>query len=431
MITSPPDTRFPDDSPNSGVDRALDTARQQFDMAADLLGLNPGIRDVLRSSQRELTVHFPVRMDDGSIRVFEGHRVQHSTTRGPSKGGIRYHPDVDIDDVRALAMLMTWKCAVVGLPFGGAKGGVTCDPKRLSAGELERLTRRYASEISIMIGPEKDIPAPDVNTNAQVMAWIMDTYSMNKGYAVPAVVTGKPIAIGGSEGRAEATGRGCAIVTNEAMRTAGGSVVGARIAIQGWGNVGQSLATILFKQGAIVVATSDSRGGVYRPQGLNPAALDQYKNKEGTLIGFPGADVITNSELLEIDCDILAPCALAAQIHGRNANRIKARLVVEGANGPTTPEADAILAERGIVVLPDILANAGGVTVSYFEWVQALQAFSWDEAEVNSRLERIMVKAYASVLAEAREHDVNLRTGALMLAIGRVAEALQLRGIFP
>ena len=414
-----------------GLDRAFDTAQRQFDMAADRLGMDPGMRQVLRSSQRELTVHFPVRMDDGSVRVFEGHRVQHSTTRGPSKGGIRYHPDVDIDEVRALAMLMSWKCAVVGLPFGGAKGGVTCDPKQLSLGELERLTRRYASEISIMIGPEKDIPAPDVNTNAQVMAWIMDTYSMNRGYAVPAVVTGKPIEIGGSEGRAEATGRGCAIVTNEAMRIAGRSVIGARIAIQGWGNVGQSLAKILAAQGAVVVAASDSRGGVYNRNGMDPSLIDQFKSEHGGIVGLPHSDTITNSELLEIDCDILAPCALSGQIHARNAGNVKASLIVEGANGPTTPEADEILAQRGITVIPDILANAGGVTVSYFEWVQGLQAFSWDEAEVNTRLERIMVKAFAAVLAESQLHEVDLRTAALMLAIRRVAEATRLRGLFP
>ena len=431
MIASTSDASIHTRHTQSDVDKPFDTARHQFDMAADRLGLDQGIRQVLRSSQRELTVHFPVRMDDGSIRVFEGHRIQHSTARGPSKGGIRYHPDVDIDDVRALAMLMTWKCAVVGLPFGGAKGGVTCDPKQLSLGELERLTRRYASEISLMIGPERDIPAPDVNTNAQVMAWIMDTYSMNKGYAVPAVVTGKPIAIGGSQGRAEATGRGCAIVTNEAMRSAGRSVVGARIAIQGWGNVGQSLGTILARQGAILVAVSDSSGGVFRQQGLDPESIDRYKQETGSILGFPQGEAITNAELLEVDCDILAPCALSGQIHARNAGNIKARFIVEGANGPTTPEADSILADRGIVVLPDILANAGGVTVSYFEWVQALQAFSWDETEVNTRLERIMVKAYLSVLAESKTHDVDLRTGALMHAIRQVAEALRLRGFFP
>ncbi|TAK25439.1 MAG: Glu/Leu/Phe/Val dehydrogenase [Chloroflexota bacterium] len=419
-------------SPSSAhTENSFHVAQRQFDIAADRLRLDDGIRDILRNCRRELTVNFPVRMDDGSTRLFQGYRVQHSLHRGPAKGGIRYHPGVDIDDVRALAMWMTWKCAVVGLPFGGAKGGVTCNPRDLSLRELENLTRRFTSEISILIGPDSDIPAPDVNTSAQIMAWMMDTYSMNVGHSVPAVVTGKPIEIGGSEGRAEATGRGCAIATRKAARAVGMPLEGARVAIQGFGNVGAPLAQFLHGDGCRVVALSDSRGGIYRESGLDPRAISRFKEETGSIIGFPGAERITHRELDELDCDILAPCALANEITRENAARVRARIIVEGANGPTTPEADRILADRKILVVPDILANAGGVTVSYFEWVQDLQAFFWDEAEINARLETIMVRAYDAVAREADIHAVDLRTAAHMLAVSRVAAALRLRGIFP
>jgi glutamate dehydrogenase (NAD(P)+) len=406
-------------------------AQRQFDIAADKLHLEDDLRQILRTCKRELTVNFPVRMDDGSIRVFQGYRVQHSLARGPAKGGVRYHPDVDLDEVRALAMWMTWKCAVVGLPYGGAKGGVACDPKRLSARELENLTRRFTSEIQIIIGPDSDIPAPDVNTNSQVMAWMMDTYSMNVGHSVPAVVTGKPLEIGGSEGRAEATGRGCAIATRHAAARVGLPLEGARLAVQGFGNVGQPLAEFLHLDGCRVVALSDSRGAIYRESGLEPAKVARYKQETGSVVGFPGSETLSHQELLEVDCEILAPCALANEITGRNADRIKARVVVEGANGPTTPVADRILADRGVLVAPDILANAGGVTVSYFEWVQDLMAFFWEPQEINAKLEQIMSRAFNAVVAESENNRVDLRTAAHMLAVKRVAAALELRGIFP
>jgi glutamate dehydrogenase (NAD(P)+) len=413
------------------AENAWQSALAQFHTAADQLRLDDGLRAILSSCKRELTVHFPVRMDDGSIAVMRGYRVQHNVARGPAKGGIRYHPDVDLDDVRALAMLMTWKCAVVGLPYGGAKGGVSVDPKQLSARELENLTRRFASEISLLIGPASDIPAPDVNTDARVMAWIMDTYSMNAGHSVPAVVTGKPLEIGGSAGRAEATGRGCAIATREAAARMGMRLDGARVAVQGWGNVGQALAHFLHQAGCRIVAASDSRGGVFHAAGLDPTGLSSFKEETGSVVGFPGTDELSNRDLLEVDCEVLAPCALACQITPANADRIRARLIVEGANGPTTAEADPILRDRGVVVVPDILANAGGVTVSYFEWVQDLQAFFWDEAEIDCRLEQVMVRAYRAVVELADRHGVDLRTAAQMLAVQRVAEATRLRGIFP
>jgi glutamate dehydrogenase (NAD(P)+) len=426
MVTHPPGQ--PAGAP---AENAWHSALTQFHAAADRLRLDDGLRAVLSSCKRELTVHFPVRMDDGSVAVVRGHRVQHNLARGPAKGGIRYHPAVDLDEVRALAMWMTWKCAVVGLPFGGAKGGVTVDPKQRSARELEHLTRRFASEIAILIGPQSDIPAPDVGTDARVMAWIMDTYSMGVGHSVPAVVTGKPLAIGGSEGRAEATGRGCAIATREAAARMGLDLEGARVAIQGWGNVAQPLAQLLRQAGCRIVAASDSRGGVFSSAGLDPAGLGRFKQESGSVVGFPGADALSNRDLLEVDCEVLAPCALASQLTRANAARVRARLVVEGANGPTTPDADAILRERGVVVVPDVLANAGGVTVSYFEWVQDLQALFWGEAEVNARLDQIMVRAHRAVVDLAQAQDVDLRTAAQMLAVQRVAEATRLRGFFP
>jgi glutamate dehydrogenase (NAD(P)+) len=413
------------------VGNAWTTALSQFDRAADQLHLDDGTREVLRACKRELTVNFPVRMDDGSFRVFRGFRVHHSLARGPAKGGIRYHPEVDLDDVRALAMLMTWKCAVVGLPFGGAKGGVACDPKGLSTRELENLTRRFTSEIQVFIGPDYDIPAPDVGTNAQVMAWMMDTYSMNVGHSVPAVVTGKPISVGGTEGRLEATGRGAAFVTRDAANQIGLTLDGARVAIQGWGNVGSNLAVHLRELGCRIVAVSDLGGAIHNPGGIDPANLTRYVEETGSVAGFPSADPLEREALFEVDCEILAPCALSGAITHRNAEKVRAGMVVEGANGPTTPEADAILRDRGIRVVPDILANAGGVTVSYFEWVQDREAFFWDASEINARLEKIMTRAFAAVADQAETYSVDWRTAALMLGIARTAEALKLRGIFP
>lgn len=410
---------------------ALANAQKQFDIAADRLQLDPGLRRILRVPQRELTVTFPVKMDDGRIETFVGHRVHHNITRGPAKGGIRYHPGVTLDDVRALSMWMTWKCATVSIPYGGAKGAVVVDPRALSPGELERLTRRYTSEISILIGPDRDIPAPDVGTNAQVMAWIMDTYSMHSGHTVPAVVTGKPIDIGGSYGRQEATARGLAYVLREAAEALSFPIAGARIAIQGFGNVGGTCARLLEEMGATIVAVSDSKGGVYRRSGLPLAAVAEHKAHSGTVADFPEADRVTNAELLELPCDILVPAALNTQITARNADRIRARIIGEAANGPTTPEADAILYDRGIFVIPDILAGAGGVTVSYFEWVQGLQEFFWTEREVNAQLERVMAGAFHQVLRTAQEQRVHMRTAAYLLAVSKVAESTRIRGIYP
>jgi len=406
-------------------------ALEQFHRAADYLPLKRGIREFLAYPKRELTVNFPVKMDDGSVKIFTGYRVHHSTVLGPSKGGIRYHPDVTLNEVRALAMWMTWKCAVAGLPYGGAKGGVVCDPKKLSANELENLTRRYATEISVLMGPESDIPAPDVGTNPQVMAWIMDTYSMHRGYSVPAVVTGKPISIGGSQGRFEATGRGCMIVAREGAKYLGIPLQEAKVVVQGFGNVGSVAAYLMHDAGAQVVAVSDSRGGIYNPKGINPREILEHKRKTGSVVDFPGADFVTNEELLELPCDILIPSALEGAITGKNAPKIKARLIVEGANGPTTPEADEILKERGVTVIPDILANSGGVIVSYFEWVQDLQSFFWTEEEINNRLERLMVQSFHHVLETAEKYKVDLRTGAMIRAISRVSDALLTRGIYP
>jgi glutamate dehydrogenase (NAD(P)+) len=403
----------------------------QFEDAAQRLGLSQAMRAILSKPKRELTVNFPVRMDNGDVRMFTGYRVQHNINRGPAKGGIRYSPQVSLDEVRALAMWMTWKCAVVGIPFGGAKGGVICDPHQMSHAELERLTRRYATEISILIGPDSDIPAPDMNTNPQVMAWIMDTYSMHKGYSVPAAITGKPLAIGGSEGRLEATARGVQFVTREAMRDRGMKPEETSVVVQGFGNVGSITARLLSEMGCKVVGVSDISGGVYNPAGLDVYKTLRYSREHGGLKGLPGAEAVTNQELLELPCTVLIPAALENQLTRSNAPRIQARMIIEAANGPTTPEADMILNERGIPVVPDILANAGGVTVSYFEWVQDLQRFFWEENEINNRLESIMTRAYRAMCNKAEEQQVSLRLGAYLLAVARVAEATEIRGVYP
>ncbi|MEO7003557.1 MAG: Glu/Leu/Phe/Val dehydrogenase [Ktedonobacterales bacterium] len=403
----------------------------QFDAAADLLSLSPDLRAILRVPKRELSVHFPVRMDDGRVEVFTGYRVQHNINRGPAKGGIRFDANVSLDEVRALAMWMTWKCAVVNIPFGGAKGGVIVDPRKLSRTELERLTRRYATEIAGIIGPESDIPAPDVNTNPQVMAWIMDTYSMHHGYSIPAVVTGKPLSIGGSEGRMEATGRGVFIITREACRALDIPFAGARVVVQGFGNVGSITARLLHEAGCKVVSLSDIYGAVYNERGIDVNFAVRYMQEHGSLKDLPDTQPISSAAALELPCDILIPAALEGQITHSNAGRLQTRLVVEAANGPTTTEADAILHERGIPVIPDILANAGGVTVSYFEWVQDLQHFFWAEGEINQRLEQIMVRSFNAVQAKRDEQNCDYRMGAYLLAVARVAEATQVRGIYP
>ncbi|MEP6774491.1 MAG: Glu/Leu/Phe/Val dehydrogenase [Chloroflexota bacterium] len=406
-------------------------AVQQFMLAADKLNLDEGMKAILSKPKRELTVNFPVRMDDGSFRVFTGYRVQHSLTRGPAKGGIRYHQDVTLDEVRALAMWMTWKCATVGIPYGGGKGGIIVDPKTLSLAENERMTRRFAAEIAPIIGPEVDIPAPDVNTNSQTMAWIMDTISMMRGYPMPGLITGKPLAIEGSLGRNEATARGLQYVVREAVKKTGLSLNGARVAVQGYGNAGAIAARLLSEDGAIVVAVSDSKGGIYNSKGIDPMGALRYKMEHGKLSGFSGSDDISNLDILEVDCDILVPAALESVITERNADKIRAKMIAEAANGPTTPEADRILFEKGILVLPDILANAGGVTVSYFEWAQNIQGYYWAEDEVNQKLERVMKQAFKDVYEIANNSSINMRTGAYMLAISRVAEVTRLRGIFP
>jgi glutamate dehydrogenase (NAD(P)+) len=406
-------------------------AMAQFDRAAEYLDLDDGMRELLKTPKRQLVVSIPVKMDDGRLQVFEGYRVQHNLARGPGKGGIRYHPDVTLDEVKALAMWMTWKCATVNLPYGGAKGGVRVNPKELSQGELERLTRRYATEIAPLIGPDRDIPAPDVYTDAQTMAWIMDTISMFKGHTELGVVTGKPVELGGSLGRQEATARGCQFVIREACRTFGLSLPDATVVVQGFGNAGSNVARFLHEDGARIIALSDSKGGIYNPRGLDPLAALEHKTRTGALQGLPNTEAITNEELLELPCDILVPAALENQITRRNADRIRARLIAEAANGPTTPAADDILFDRGITVIPDILANAGGVSVSYFEWVQNQYGFFWPEDEVRRHLERIMTSAFHAVRAMAERYRVDLRRGAYILAIERVAEATRVRGIFP
>jgi glutamate dehydrogenase (NAD(P)+) len=406
-------------------------AQAQFDHAADQLDLDPGLRKVLRVPKRELTVNFPVTMDDGHVEVFTGYRVQHNLSRGPAKGGIRYHQDVTLDEVRALSMWMTWKCAVVNIPYGGGKGGVIVDPKKLSQRELEGLTRRFATEISPLIGPARDIPAPDVNTNAQTMAWIMDTFSMHHGYTISGVVTGKPIAVGGSLGRNEATARGAVFTLQQASRSRDLPLHGARVAIQGYGNAGSIAADLLAAEGSTIVAVSDSTGGIHNPAGLDPAKVSAWKKEHGTVVGFPGTDEISNEALLEVDCDILVPAALENQITVKNADRIQAKIVAEAANGPTTPEADAILYDRGVFLIPDILCNAGGVTVSYFEWVQDMQSFFWTEQRINESLKAIMARAFEAVHGMGHQHEVDMRTAAYMVAVARVAEATTLRGLYP
>ena len=411
---------------------AYATALSQFDAVADRLHMDDGLRGILRAPRRELTVNLPVHMDNGSVRVFTGYRIQHSLARGPAKGGIRYHPAVDLDEVRALAMWMTWKCAVVNIPYGGAKGGVTVDPNSLSQRELEGLTRRFASEISIIIGPEKDIPGPDVGTNDQIMAWIMDTVSMHQGYSIPGVVTGKPVSIGGTVGRREATGRGVSIVIQEALKARGRPPEGATVVIQGFGNVGTHAAHLLRGMGYVVVGVSDSSGGFANPGGLDVPDILRFKQGGGRLADYPGeGESVSGEEVMGLPCDVLVPAALEGQIHGGNADRVQAWLVAEGANGPTTPEADAVLFDRGVQVVPDVLANAGGVTVSYFEWVQDLQNHFWDRSEVVQNLERVMTTAYGQVAALAAAEKVDMRMAANMLAVQRVAEAITVRGIYP
>jgi len=406
-------------------------ALQQYDAVAERLDIDPGIRELLRHPATALEVAFPVRMDDGSIKVMKGYRVIHSTARGPGKGGIRYHPAVTLDEVKALAMWMTWKCAVVGIPFGGAKGGVVCNPKEMSGGEIERLTRRFTTEISGLIGPYTDIPAPDVYTNAQVMAWIMDTYSTQKGQFVPGVVTGKPIPLGGSLGRNEATARGCVFVIRRAAKHLGMPMDRLRVAIQGYGNAGSVAASLLHADGCKIVAASDSKGGVYCEKGLDPDKVLAHKKLTGSVVGAEGTEPISNADLLELDCDVLVPAALENQITAENAPRVRAKVVAEAANGPTTPEADDILFDKGVMVIPDILANAGGVTVSYFEWVQNLMVYYWTEDEVNKKLEDIMNRSFDAVFDMAQKKKVHMRSAAYMLAISRVAEAAKLRGIYP
>jgi glutamate dehydrogenase (NAD(P)+) len=412
-------------------DNVWNMAQRQLDEVALLTGLNASIHGYLRQPKRVLEVSVPVRMDNGDFRMFTGYRVQHNMSRGPGKGGIRFHPDVTLDEVKALAMWMTWKCALVNIPFGGAKGGVICDPKHMSMQELESLTRRFTSEISIIIGPQKDIPAPDVYTTPQIMAWIMDTFSMQAGYSIPGVVTGKPLSIGGSLGRDKATARGCLYVVDEAMHELGKSVSGARVAVQGFGNAGMYAAQLMSQRGYHIVACSDSSGGVSNPKGLDINGLIAHKFETGSVVGFTGGERTDNKEVLEFDCDVLVPAALEKVITAENAPRIKAQIVAEAANGPTLPEADDILFDRGVMVLPDILANAGGVTVSYFEWVQDLQANFWEEDEINERLKKIMTRAFRETYDQARRHNVNMRKGAYCVAVERVAEATRLRGLYP
>jgi len=408
-----------------------DIAKEQLRRVAELFGVDPNLVNVLQECKKAVVVSVPVTMDDGNIQALEGYRVTHNIARGPSKGGIRYHPDVELDEVKALAMWMTWKCALMGIPFGGAKGGIRVDPKKLSPSELQRMTRRYTSEIINEIGPEKDIPAPDVGTDASVMAWIFDTYSMNKGHSVLGVVTGKPLNVGGSLGRLEATARGCLYCIQEAVRKKELRLEGLRVAVQGFGNVGSFLAQFLAEEGATVVAVSDSTSGLYNPAGIDiPAAL-AHKQETGALAGLRGADAISNDDLLLVDCDVLAPCALEQVITGDNADKVKAAIICEGANGPITPSGDEILEDKGVLVLPDILANAGGVVVSYFEWVQGLQEYFWKEPEVNSKLRDIVTRAFNETWHVSQDREIAMRPASYGLAVGRVAEATITRGLYP
>lgn len=407
-------------------------AREQLATAAKYLELDAGLHKVLASPMRQLIVHFPVQMDDGRIEVFEGYRVQHNTSRGPTKGGIRYHPDVDVHETTALSMWMTWKCAVVNIPYGGAKGSVKVDTKQLSIRELEKLTRRFTSDISIVVGERSDIPAPDIGTNPQVMAWIMDTLSMHAGHTVPGCVTGKPIDLGGSQGRVEATGRGVVTAMEEAAKSTNLNLNGAKIVVQGFGNVGAVAAMLAEEMGATIVGVSDALGAIYNEKGLPISQLyARYVGKDGGIREYKDAQVITNEELLQLPCDVLIPAAISAQITKENADKIKAKMVVEGANGPCTPEADHILSDKGVLVVPDILANAGGVVVSYFEWVQDLQNFFWEENEVNNKLIRIMRHSYAAVEATMKQHKTDMRTAAYIIGVKRVADATIRRGIYP
>ena len=408
-----------------------EAALEQLDDAARIVSLDPNIHNVLRSPKRTLIVSVPTRMDDGSVNVYTGYRVHHSTSRGPSKGGLRYQPAVDLEEVKALAMWMTWKCAIVNIPYGGAKGGVACEPRDMSSGELERMTRRFASEILPLIGPEKDIPAPDMGTDEQIMAWIMDTYSMNVGYSVPELVTGKPLSLHGSLGRAEATSRGVMFTTEAMMKDLGRSIEGTRVIVQGYGKVGAPAVRLLDEIGFTIVGASDINGGIYNGAGFDVSALEAHHDEAGTLKGFAGSDEMTNDELLTADCDILIPAALEGQLHEDNADQIKATLIVEGANGPTTPGADHIFNDRGITVVPDILANSGGVTVSYFEWVQGIQMMFWSEEEVNEELRIVMQRAYDDVRFTAAKWDVPMREAATILGVERVAEAHRTRGLYP
>ena len=408
-----------------------DLAKEQLRRVAALFAIDPNLVNVLQECKKAVVVSVPVTMDDGHILAFQGYRVTHNIARGPSKGGIRYHPDVELNEVKALAMWMTWKCALMGIPFGGAKGGIAVDPKKLSPGELQRMTRRYTSEIINEIGPEKDIPAPDVGTDPSVMAWIFDTYSMNKGHSVLGVVTGKPLNVGGSLGRLEATAHGALYCIQEAIRKREMRMEGLRVAVQGFGNVGSFLAKFLGEQGATVIAVSDSRGGIYNESGLDMAAVLAHKQETGALEGLRGAESITNDELLLLDCDVLAPCALEQVITRDNADQVKAKIIAEGANGPVTPSADEILDERGILVLPDVLANAGGVVVSYFEWVQGLQEYFWKEDEINSKLRDITTRAFNETWRTAEDRKTSMRLSAYGLAVRRVADATVTRGLYP
>jgi glutamate dehydrogenase/leucine dehydrogenase len=403
----------------------------QFDMAAEFLKLDPGLRQVLRTPRRILEVAVPVKLDNGQVKVFSGYRVQHNIARGPSKGGIRFHPNLNLDEVKALAAWMTWKTATVNIPYGGGKGGVICDPKRMTRGELERMTRRFTAEILPLIGPERDIPAPDVYTDAQTMAWMMDTYSVMVGHSALGVVTGKPVSLGGSEGRADAAARGLLFIVEEACKVKKISLRGASVAIQGYGNVGSGVARLFAEKKARIVAISDSRGGVFNPRGIDPLKAYRYKERSGTVVGMPGASRISNDDLLTLKCDILVPAALENVITLHNADQIKAKIVAEGANGPTTPHADEVLARKNIFVLPDVLANAGGVTVSYFEWVQNLQGAIWPESEVIAKLDFIMRRAFADVHASMRKNRAHPRAAAYVLAVSRVADATLARGLFP
>jgi glutamate dehydrogenase (NAD(P)+) len=406
-------------------------AQQQLDNVAELMHLDPRIHAILRHCKRVMEVSIPVKMDDNSLKVFTGWRVHHNLARGPAKGGVRYSPTLTLEEVKGLAMLMTWKCAVVDIPYGGAKGGVVCNPSELSDGELERLTRRYTTELILLLGPERDIPAPDLGTDERIMAWMMDTYSMNVGYSVPGVVTGKPVNIGGSRGRREAPGRSVAICVEEAAARLGIRLEDARVVVQGFGKVGSVVALLLYSLGCKIVAVSDVKGGIYNPQGLNPVKLMSHKRQTKTVSDYKEGDYVTNEELLGLPCDILIPAAIEGVITEKNADKIRARLIVEAANGPITPEADAILRDRGIFVVPDILANAGGVVVSYFEWVQDIQQFFWTEQEVNERLRQVIKRAFGEVWEVMRERGVDMRTAAYILAVSRVAEAIKMRGIYP